>query len=671
MKLKTRAAAVAGSRKNRTPATLDEKTRSVDVLIATENPTSVMGEREMLSMDGARLPADDYLPLLNSHDRMDTRNVYGSVDNIRIQNGKLYGRANFSTVKEADDAFIKVKEGHLIDVSVGYTVQKYLMVEQGKTIKKNGRAFKGPLLVATDWTPKEVSLTAVAADNKTRVRSDSKKGVKKMDEKIRAWLEKHGLDPEASDDDALEFMQTLKVRSDGDDGDHTQVTEPKKNKTDGAAEPDPAERAIMKVRAEQTRCSEITSMCQKFELAERAAEFIQKGYSVAKVQGIILDQMAERETPTLRIQQGQDAADKFRAAASDSILLRANVEIVTPEKIAPGAEDLRGLSLRELAREALRVAGMRVGGFPLEMIGRALTTTDFPAILADSARKSLFSGFEMAEETWPMWCGTGEVSDFKTHTLPRLSETSDLDLIAEHQEYTYSDRKDIAESYAVATYGKLFAITRQVIINDDLSALTLTPAAHGEAAARKIGDVVYAVLNDNAAMADGVALFHATHSNLQTSGAPPDTDQIAAGILAMKSQTDLLGKRRLQLRPRFFIAPLALEGSSEVYFRSNWFATEASAGTPDEAYATTRANPYAGDYFSRVYDGRLDDTSATAWYLAATKGKTVNVYFLNGVQRPYLEQKTGWSVDGIEYKVRIDAGAKAVAWEGLYKDPGA
>ena len=47
------------------------------------------------------------------------------------------------------------------------------------------------------------------------------------------------------------------------------------------------------------------------------------------------------------------------------------------------------------------------------------------------------------------------------------------------------------------------------------------------------------------------------------------------------------------------------------------------------------------------------------------------MFFLNGVQRPYLEVQEGWKVDGVEYKVRIDCGAKAVDWRGLVKNPGA
>ncbi len=90
----------------------------------------------------------------------------------------------------------------------------------------------------------------------------------------------------------------------------------------------------------------------------------------------------------------------------------------------------------------------------------------------------------------------------------------------------------------------------------------------------------------------------------------------------------------------------------------------------DSSLAATRKNLYAGNYFTRVYEPRLDDDDAAAWYGAARKGKTVVAFFLNGVEQPYLEQRQGWSVDGTEYKVRIECGAKAVDWKGLYFNDG-
>jgi len=71
-----------------------------------------------------------------------------------------------------------------------------------------------------------------------------------------------------------------------------------------------------------------------------------------------------------------------------------------------------------------------------------------------------------------------------------------------------------------------------------------------------------------------------------------------------------------------------------------------------------------------VVEPSLDGSSATARYLAASNSDHVEVGFINGVQTPYLETKGGWSVDCVEYKVRIDCGAKVVDHGGLCKSIG-
>jgi len=43
----------------------------------------------------------------------------------------------------------------------------------------------------------------------------------------------------------------------------------------------------------------------------------------------------------------------------------------------------------------------------------------------------------------------------------------------------------------------------------------------------------------------------------------------------------------------------------------------------------------------------------------------------DGVSAPTLETQEGWKQDGLEFKVRMDAGVKAIAWEAMYKNAGA
>jgi len=647
------------------PASLDEENRSVEVVCATENPVIELDYERwervstVLLMSGCQIPANKQVVLLDSHYRYWTETVIGSCRELLIEKDQLVGRAFYSEAEEAESPWIKTKEGHLTDYSVGRVDVESVYVPENEKQTIEGREYKGPVKVVTKWIPREMSVCPIGADEFAKARSATPatpepNHVRKendMDKKLRTYLEKRGLSKEATEEEAWRFLEKLEVRQEPSSDDGKETAEQISARAAGE---------------EQSRIIEIRSTCTRAKMDEdKISEFITSGAKVDEVRKAALDFMVENGQTSggmghrKPIESGKDERDKFRSAAEDSLMIRGGASIESPD---PASDDLTGFSLRELSREALRIAGQPTRGNAMEMIGRALTTSDLPVILGEAANRSLLLGYDQAEETWDDWCDIGSVSDFKTNKVGRMSESDDLDEVLEDGEFKYGSRSEHFESYAIATYGKIFPITRQAIINDDMNALVAVPMQHGEAAARKVGDIVYAVVTANAAMGDGTALFHADHGNLGTGGALSETT-MAELIKLMKLQKNLKSKQSLNIRPQYYIAPVALEGSSEVFFGSNQFAGANAAAT--------RANPYAGNRFTRVYEPRLDDDSATAYYLAGPKGKTIRVFFLNGQRRPYLEQRTGWTVDGVEHKVRIDAGAKALDWVGMGKNAGA
>ncbi len=45
---------------------------------------------------------------------------------------------------------------------------------------------------------------------------------------------------------------------------------------------------------------------------------------------------------------------------------------------------------------------------------------------------------------------------------------------------------------------------------------------------------------------------------------------------------------------------------------------------------------------------------------------TVEVCFLNGQEFPFIDTKEGWTVDGTEFKCRIEFGVKSIDYRSLY-----
>jgi len=658
------------------PSTLDIEKRSVEVVGATEQPVEVYDYRrgevvkEVLLMSGLEMPNSRQVPLLDTHSRWDgTASVLGSYRDIRAEDGQLIGRAVFSTAPEAEGPWLKVREGHLTDFSVGYRVVESEWIPAGETKKIRGNSFHGPMAVATRWRIKEESVCPIGADELAKARSKTpepkkepaeieppepkkeRKGKSKMNKKFFAMLVARGLDENATDEQAWAFYELLDAR--GELFNEDQIKEDAK-------------------RAESERRTEIRSMCKDIGLDGEAQRLIDDNVSVDAARKELFDLLKAGKKPEETVRAAgsteivKEEKDKFRDAAGHAILIRSGVDVAKP---AEGASELRDYTLVELCREALRIAGQKSRGDRREIVGRALTTSDLSNILANVANKRLIDGFQEAEETFEVWTDADSAPDFKAMTLARASEADDLDEVKERGAYGYGDLSDKKETVQIATYGKITAITRQAIINDDLSAISKVPFKMGRAAKRKIGDCVYAVLTANGDMGDGVTLFHsATHGNVGTS-AVIGTTPVAEAIKLMGLQTDPSGNAYLNIRPNYFIGPKTIEGVSEVFFRSEKFADKDSLAT-DSYLAASRVNPYSGDYFTRVYDARLDGSDTAKYYFAGPKGLTVTVFYLNGQKTPYMEQREGWTVDGTEFKVRIDAAAKAVDWVGLVSNAG-
>jgi hypothetical protein len=423
------------------------------------------------------------------------------------------------------------------------------------------------------------------------------------------------------------------------------------------------DKAALILRAERERIAEITAMCRSFGISDkRTDQLIKDGTSEAEARKAIMDgylKDLEKGPAFGGARVLHDERDKFRARAVDGLVLKAGGKV---EKPAEGAREIRGMTLKELARECLAMRGHRPSyADPGGMVMRALSTSDLPALLEETGRRFLLDGFADAPETWHLWTGKGTAPDFKPAKLIDVSMDNELRELYQGSEYEQARMSEESEEYSVGTYGRIFSITRQSIINDDLGAFTTVPAQMGWAVARKIGDAVYGILAANDRMGDGKNLFDGTfHHNVITGGGVPTVDTLGAADLAMGTQRDHFEERRLNIIPEYFLAPLALRVSSETFFNSQLIGTAALPGVQ---------NIYHGR-FTRVYEPRLDDLNPNAWYLVGRKDMGVRVFYLNGVEEPYIEQDFTRPVDGVSYRVRFDFGAKAISWRAFVRsDP--
>lgn len=372
----------------------------------------------------------------------------------------------------------------------------------------------------------------------------------------------------------------------------------------------------------------------------------------------LLAELGKDQKPSASVVVGDEGNQAKVQAMADAVALRAGFK----KSDEVGHNQFRGKTLLGIAEACLESRGVSLAGMDkMAVVAAAFTHSsgDFSRLLSNTAEKSMLMGAEESEETFQLWTRSGQLGDFKVNDRLDLNAFPTLDKVAEGAEFKYATMGERKEQIQLATYGKLFSITRQAIINDDLDAFSRIPRRMGRAAIRTVGDLVYAVLTANPTMSDGKALFHADHNNLQAA-AGISTSTVDAMRVAMGTQKD--GNANLNIRLAHLLVPMALEGAANVVRESQF-----------EVGATNKNNTIPNSVrntFDVIADARLDSDSASKWYGAANGSlhDTIEVAYLDGNTMPTLEQQNGWNVDGVEFKVRMDAGVSPLDFRTMQKN---
>jgi hypothetical protein len=691
------------------PATANADKLTVDSVLATEAPCLMFDYTrwepvdEILLMSGCDLKSvrKKKLPLLDTHTRDTTKNVLGSVTNLRIEADLLLGTDTFSSINKAD--FVKVQEGHLDQRSIGYRVKAAMYVEPGETAQVNGRTFTASasraLRIATTWLPVESSVVPLAADpaagtraaeasepaasatvpasstptstttttqsTPTQPQQSTRKETPamKLTPEQMAYIRKAMNNPKATDDEvrayAAENPDVLV------DFGRSQV----KPQAPAPVVPPPAANDEgRQALAELQRRDAIAAAGAAYPNVDGIRELVdaniaKKDSTVETFRAALIDMLAKR-TPS-RVQVMREDADVLRECATEAILQRANPSFKVTDEQRAKAGKFRGFALVDLARHCLELTGASTRGMSrMELVGRAfLASGDFQHILSSTANKALIAAYAAAPMTWTRWARRGSLSDFKATPRVQMTQAGVLPSVPEGAEFGSYAVSDTAENIQLGTYGKIFPITRQAVINDDLDAFGRIPQQHARAWARTINQVAVKVLLTNAALHDGNALYFARtsggSSNLDTSVTTVTTKATAEAVIRklralIAAQKDGDGSSYLQLQMALLLtgptlAPFFVQAVYETNNADNRKVDIARMGL-DVLEEPEIENSSLTGYGINVTFGFVNPADAAA----------VEVAFLDGNDAPTLETQEDFTVDGVRYKVRGDVGAKAI-----------
>jgi hypothetical protein len=251
----------------------------------------------------------------------------------------------------------------------------------------------------------------------------------------------------------------------------------------------------------------------------------------------------------------------FIDAGVDALLMRSGIRVPRP---SPMAADLAHLDVVAMADRLLTIQGRSTRGMGRsDVLNASLSTSDFPKLLSGMTGKALMLGYQNEPASHVLWTGEKEVRDFKQQTLVALSSAPDLREVGELGEYHYGVFSEMGETFEVRTFGRLFGISRQALINDDLGIFANQLNAFGSAARRLEADLVYGKLLGNPAMSDGIPLFHASHANLAAAGGAITLESLGAARAAMRKQRGPGNVGYVDPRPADLIVPVALETLAE------------------------------------------------------------------------------------------------------------
>lgn len=713
--------------------TLNKESRTIEAAISTETPVLEFDyERwqfipRVLLSSGAQFPPSGQIPFLDSHNRAVMGNQLGSARGIKTEGSQVVGTLHFAST--ADDAWRMVEEGHATDVSAGFQVQSEIFVDSGKTQRIQGKDYTGPINVATKWRLYEVSLTPIGADEQAKLRGFDPNGIPQRDEQefemlkeLRDLLLSRGMPSELDDAQAQEWMVKNPDKLADRKAPTTPppiVVDPVQSHEETIRKLDELAQAREAKRIEERKQfrADVTELCDLAEVRDLAEKCYDMPDLVA-VRAKVKEVKAERAktgTPGLGftgVRITGDGRSAFRKDLLTHFVDRAvqqnGTKEETAEKVFPKA--LRGTNdgrwkhakLVDLARECLIADGYD----PQEL--RYLAATDiatavmsrpsnvglsrfdqrdaddsayhmtgsFAYLTENTLKKTLEAGYQDAPSSWELIMSQGQsFTDFKPKKIYTLSEAGNLTAWLDGQEPDPTTMMDTKDSYGVDVVARSLSFSWQLLLNDDLSALTRAPAKLGAAARRTLNAYAWSLLTSNPTMRDGQALLLASATGnrkkanyVTSSGGAPDVTRVGVLTNLMRQQVGEntreggTSPQILNLQPKYLVAPSALEVTVNQLVNS---AYDPAASTGHGVYNPTRV-------LTPIIEPLLDANSTTKWYLFADKSQidTIEISYLAGHESPVVWSDMDTKTLTKWFAVRQGYGGKALHWQGVAANDG-
>lgn len=714
----------------------DEETRSVEAVIATDQPIKVYDYRsgevidEVLRMDGAQF--DGQVPMLANHSRWSLDDVFGSAREITVNAHEMRARLFFAEgAEDVERAWLKVRDGHIRDVSIAYRAEKYTDIRPGQSLVVGGVTYRArgrTLRITTRWIPREVSLVPIGADSHSKIRADLPIKDEPMD-KLRKYLVTLGLRADADDAAAKELLDGLEgdqakraaeIQAEIDKGrkdnplPNIPVDVPMPPVATPRSDIDAAVQKALTARdvADTARAHELTELASDDVPADLLRKAIVERWDTAQAGREFLAAVRERGPVDGPIgapaqhSRSNDADCNVRSLASgmlanygmdptEHVLHRGDRDPHRRDQLteqdADRGDTFRGMSVMDVCRECVRMDGGRLTHDRQETIRAAVSGTSLSSVFTTNIYAKLMAGWETVGDTTQGWVDEEDVENFLEQEDITLDADAKLERLASGDTAKHATASDSSETYRIARYAKKFVADEQTLINDRFGAIMRMPVEMGENARSLRPDLIYALMLENPTMTDTGAVFNSTavttdggHANLTTAaiGAEGLREAISSMAIQRLGRTTDEPGDALNIRANYLIAPPQLKWTVLALLKSGELQ-KVFADSPDSEFANI--NLLALEGIKPVFDSRLDDIgvrdpksktvrtgSITNWFLAEGGSRGLRVAYRTGTSRlpslrSFVLSQGQW---GIGWDINMDIGAAFNEYRTWHKSSG-
>ncbi len=562
------------------------------------------------------------IPILRNHhpDR-----EIGHTEKIRFDGHtvEIEGKLSFDN-EDVCEIVRTNKAGKRWQVSVGSgavpeSMQQF--VPESETVTINGQDFTDPLIIVR--TPiREVSFVPAGADlhNSVTIQASLLKGSDIMN--FEQWLKDKGFDPDTLDETnkaALEKVFEAEINPQAN-------TEPSKK------EDVPIQAGGVSVTSGQSSRRDPSS------LGTASVGTVNRVGSASVIEASLLMSGGVSDRDVEKLGYDQRTIDQAVSREHRGMGLQAlfHASIQAAGMYYPGGRADNGLI--ETAFEAsnqLRSRRIQAGSLS------TFSSVNLPGILGNVANKSLLNAYRRLESVAMQISYIATTGDFKEMAHYQFEMDGTLAVVDDGADIPHVSLKETEYKNKLQTRGALVALTRQMIINDDLEAFLRIPQEFGRKAGQTLEYVTFTKLLENLATIFTTARKNRLASHLDIGG-------LNAASKVFGEQKDRSGGFTL-VQPAFVLTAPALAAAAKTLFTSTTVNETTAAGKPspvDNPW-TGAFKPLSSPYISGAFSFDVDTESERKTYSGNDKGwllladpldvALLEIAFLNGQRNPIIE----------------------------------